>query len=433
MPIGVPKVALRFGRGDDSNVHWLDVYNRLYESRILFLASDLDDELSNQIIGLISYLTMKSKYKDIFLYINSLGGAIGSGFSVYDWMKNVNNRVITCCLGTSASMASFLLCAGEKGFRLALSHSRVMIHQPAGGTRGQGKEIVGDSSQVHNLRIKMTLIYCEITGQKFTTIQEDMARDNYMQAQEAFEYGLVDIKIHKRELGNKSNNLPTYQRLSIINDLERAYRGPTVYAPEYVRVKEIPGTKKRGLFDKKEKDPLRTWETTDSLKLREQFNEFPIRQQFDQFSIRNQLIPNQQFDQFPIRNQLIPNQQLSQFHRRKPIWIADFPLNEIRKPIRLWDLLDEIEEWIRISKIINMAKPKNLDKNFFARKYRNSKTIPEDEKIEFYKCFKKRQEFFNLKRVPVEYKDFKKFEVYKKFRTYLFSDSETFLSDPEPF
>ena len=194
MPIGVPRVGYRF-RGDEEDCQWVDLYNSLYNQSVLFLASDLDDELANQLVGLMTYLTMKNEKKDMFLYINSLGGAIISGFSVYDRMKSIPNRIITCCLGTAASMASFILCSGEYGFRLALPHSRVMIHQPAGGTRGQGLTIRFDSHEVEKLRTKMTILYCQVTGKHFFEIQEDMKRDKFMRAREATEYGIIDLQV----------------------------------------------------------------------------------------------------------------------------------------------------------------------------------------------------------------------------------------------
>ena len=198
MPIGVPRVAYQMTGDDDAQ--WVDLYNRMYRERVLFLGADLDDELSNQLVGIMAFLTIEDPRRDMFIYINSLGGAMVSGFAVYDIICAIPNRVLTLCIGTAASMASFILCAGEPGLRFALPHSRVMIHQPAGGTKGQAAEITRDSKQVTILRERVNYIYAEITCQTIEQIWIDMNRDKFLRPKGAQEYGLVDNVVLELEL-----------------------------------------------------------------------------------------------------------------------------------------------------------------------------------------------------------------------------------------
>merc|ERR1711937_630398 len=132
MPIGVPKVAYRVPGSQQAD--WVDIYNRLYRERIIFLGSEIDDELANQVIGVMLYLDSEDSSKPIYLYINSPGGSVTAGLAIYDTMKYVKSDLVTICVGLAASMGAFLLSAGTKSKRLALPHSRIMIHQPLGGT-----------------------------------------------------------------------------------------------------------------------------------------------------------------------------------------------------------------------------------------------------------------------------------------------------------
>ena len=136
MPIGIPRVPYRLP--GESHAQWVDLYNRLYRDRVLFLGSDLDDELANQMIGILAYLNIENPNERIFLYINSMGGAVMAGVGVFDTMQYVQPPVSTICIGLAASMASFVLAGGDRGNRVILPHGRVMLHQPAAGAEGLG-------------------------------------------------------------------------------------------------------------------------------------------------------------------------------------------------------------------------------------------------------------------------------------------------------
>lgn len=171
---------------------WVDLYNRLYRDRVLFLCQELDDELANQLIGIMLYLNAEEESKGLFLYINSPGGSVTCGIAVYDAMHYVEADVTTICVGTAASMASFVLAGGDRGRRIALPHARIMIHQPEGGSQGQASDVVSESSEVLRIRHQVGRIYAERTGQPLSRISRDMDRDQFMSAREGKEYGLVD-------------------------------------------------------------------------------------------------------------------------------------------------------------------------------------------------------------------------------------------------
>lgn len=190
MPIGIPKVPYRLP--GESYTQWIDIYNRLYRERIIFIGKDIDDELANQIIAVMLYLDSEDSGKDIILYINSPGGYVTSGMAIFDTMQHIKSDVVTICVGLAASMGSFLLTAGTKGKRLALPHSRIMIHQPSGGTRGQASDIEIEAREILRIRNQLNLIYADRTGQPLVKIEKDMDRDFFMSAEEAKEYGLID-------------------------------------------------------------------------------------------------------------------------------------------------------------------------------------------------------------------------------------------------
>jgi len=190
MPIGVPKVAYRVPGSQGAD--WVDIYNRLYRERIVFIGSEIDDELANQVIGVMLYLDSEDSDKPIYLYINSPGGSVISGLAIYDCMQHIESEVITINLGLAASMASFILAAGSKGKRLALPSSRVMIHQPMGGARGQAEDIKVEARQIMRIRDNLVKMYSMMTGQTQDQIVKDLDRDNYLSAQEAADYGLID-------------------------------------------------------------------------------------------------------------------------------------------------------------------------------------------------------------------------------------------------
>ncbi|WP_346016551.1 ATP-dependent Clp protease proteolytic subunit [Chroococcidiopsis sp. CCMEE 29] len=196
MPIGVPKVPYRMP--GEQFTQWIDIYNRLYRERIIFLGRDVDDEIANQIIAVMLYLDSEDPGKDIYLYINSPGGMVTSGMAIYDTMQHIKSDVVTICVGLAASMGSFLLAAGTKGKRLALPHSRIMIHQPSGGTRGQATDIEIEAREILRIRQQLNQIYADNTGQPLSKIEKDMDRDFFMSAEQAKEYGLIDRVIEER-------------------------------------------------------------------------------------------------------------------------------------------------------------------------------------------------------------------------------------------
>ena len=190
MPIGVPKVPFRLP--GEPSAQWVDLYNRLYRERVLFLCQDLIDEISNQLIGVMLYLNGEKSSQDVYIYINSPGGSVTCGIAVYDIMNYIDIEVITLCVGTAASMASFILSGGALGKRMAFPHSRIMIHQPEGGSQGQGSEIISESEEVIRIRRQVARVYSNRTGQNLIQVLQDMDRDKFMSAREAKQYGLVD-------------------------------------------------------------------------------------------------------------------------------------------------------------------------------------------------------------------------------------------------
>ncbi|MFO8040238.1 MAG: ATP-dependent Clp protease proteolytic subunit [Sodalinema sp.] len=190
MPIGVPKVPYQMP--GDTYTQWIDIYNRLYRERIIFIGRDIDDELANQVIAVMLYLASEDPDKDIMVYINSPGGVVSSGMAIYDTMQHIKADVVTICVGLAASMGSFLLAAGTPGKRLALPHSRIMIHQPSGGTRGQASDIQIEAKEILRIRHQLNGIYAANTGQSIEKIEKDMDRDFFLSAEQAKDYGLID-------------------------------------------------------------------------------------------------------------------------------------------------------------------------------------------------------------------------------------------------
>nr|YP_009453573.1 Clp protease proteolytic subunit [Salix arbutifolia]YP_009474884.1 clp protease proteolytic subunit [Salix chaenomeloides]YP_009474963.1 clp protease proteolytic subunit [Salix hypoleuca]YP_009475043.1 clp protease proteolytic subunit [Salix magnifica]YP_009475123.1 clp protease proteolytic subunit [Salix minjiangensis]YP_009475203.1 clp protease proteolytic subunit [Salix paraplesia]YP_009475282.1 clp protease proteolytic subunit [Salix rehderiana]YP_009475361.1 clp protease proteolytic len=191
MPIGVPKVPFRNPGEDSSN--WIDV-NRLYRERLLFLGQDIDSEISNQLIGLMVYLSTESEIKDLYLFINSPGGWVIPGIAIYDTMQFVRPDVQTVCMGLAASMGSFILVGGKITKRLAFPHARVMIHQPiAAFYEAQIGEFVLEAEELLKLREILTRVYAQRTGKPLWVVSEDMERDVFMSAAEAQVHGIVDL------------------------------------------------------------------------------------------------------------------------------------------------------------------------------------------------------------------------------------------------
>nr|YP_009729841.1 ClpP [Caldesia grandis]YP_009729927.1 ClpP [Caldesia parnassifolia]QHW08177.1 ClpP [Caldesia grandis]QHW08262.1 ClpP [Caldesia parnassifolia] len=191
MPVGVPKVPFRIPGDEDAT--WVDL-NRLYRERLLFLGQDIEDEISNQIIGLMVYLNIEDSTRDLFLFINSPGGSVISGIAIYDTMQYVQPVVHTICMGLAASMASFVLVGGEITKRIAFPHARVMIHQPASDFfEAKAGEIFMEAEQIIDLREILTTVYAQRTGAPIWVIAADMERDVFMSATEAQAYGIVDL------------------------------------------------------------------------------------------------------------------------------------------------------------------------------------------------------------------------------------------------
>lgn len=184
----IPTVIEQTNRGERA----YDIYSRLLKDRIIMLGSAIDDNVANSIVSQLLFLAAEDPEKDISLYINSPGGSITAGMAIYDTMQFIKPDVSTICIGMAASMGAFLLAAGKKGKRFALPNSEVMIHQPLGGAQGQATEIEIAAKRILFLRDKLNGILAERTGQPLEVIQKDTDRDNFMTAQKAMEYGLID-------------------------------------------------------------------------------------------------------------------------------------------------------------------------------------------------------------------------------------------------
>jgi ATP-dependent Clp protease protease subunit len=190
----VPIVIEQSGRGERA----YDIYSRLLRERIVFLVGPINDATANLVVAQLLFLESENPDKDIFLYINSPGGSVSSGLSIYDTMQFIKPDVSTLCMGMAASMGSFLLTAGAKGKRIALPNSKIMIHQPSGGAQGQATDIEIHAREIIKTREQLNRIYAERTGQPLDKIAADMERDFYMSADEARAYGLIDQVIEKR-------------------------------------------------------------------------------------------------------------------------------------------------------------------------------------------------------------------------------------------
>ena len=190
----VPVVVEQTNRGERS----YDIYSRLLKDRIVFLGGEIDDDTANIIVAQLLFLEMDDPDQDISLYINSPGGSVTAGMAIYDTMRYLKCEVSTLCVGMAASMGAFLLAAGAKGKRKALPNAEVMIHQPSGGARGQATDIAIQAEQILKTKRKMNQLLSEMTGQPLETVEKDVERDNYMSAEEALAYGLIDEIIKPR-------------------------------------------------------------------------------------------------------------------------------------------------------------------------------------------------------------------------------------------
>ncbi len=191
----VPMVVEQTSRGERS----YDIYSRLLKERVIFMVGPVEDQMANLIVAQLLFLESENPDKDIHLYINSPGGSVTAGLSIYDTMQFIKPDVSTMCLGQAASMGAFLLCGGAKGKRFALPNARTMIHQPSGGAQGQATDIEIQAREIIIIRERLNTLMAEHTGQDLTTIQRDTERDCFMNAQESVAYGLIDEVVSSRD------------------------------------------------------------------------------------------------------------------------------------------------------------------------------------------------------------------------------------------
>ncbi|MFB2538012.1 MULTISPECIES: ATP-dependent Clp endopeptidase proteolytic subunit ClpP [unclassified Acinetobacter] len=190
----VPMVVEQSSRGERS----FDIYSRLLRERVIFLSGEVEDNMANLIVAQMLFLEAENPDKDIHLYINSPGGSVTAGLAIYDTMNFIKPDVVTYCMGQAASMGAFLLSAGTKGKRYCLENARVMIHQPLGGFRGQASDIEIHAREILFIKERLNRLMAEHTGQDYETVARDTDRDNFMTAEAAKEYGLVDKVLTKR-------------------------------------------------------------------------------------------------------------------------------------------------------------------------------------------------------------------------------------------
>jgi len=197
----VPMVVEQTSRGERS----YDIYSRLLKERVIFLVGQVEDHMANLIVAQMLFLESENPDKDIYLYINSPGGSVSAGLAIYDTMRFIKPDISTLCIGQAASMGAFLLTGGTKGKRHCLPNSRMMIHQPLGGFQGQASDIEIHAREIIELKLRLNTMMAENTGQKLKTIEKDTDRDNFMNAEQAVEYGLVDSVLSNRSEIDKSN------------------------------------------------------------------------------------------------------------------------------------------------------------------------------------------------------------------------------------
>ena len=190
----VPMVVEQTARGERA----YDIYSRLLKDRLVFIVGPIDDHVANLVVAQLLFLESENPDKDVHLYINSPGGIVTAGLSIYDTMQFIKPDVSTICIGQAASMGSFLLAGGTKGKRYCLPHSRIMIHQPSGGFQGQASDIDIHAREVLKLKQRLNELLARHTGQSIERIERDSDRDNFMDAEAAVEYGLIDTVLEKR-------------------------------------------------------------------------------------------------------------------------------------------------------------------------------------------------------------------------------------------
>ena len=191
----VPMVVEQTSRGERS----FDIFSRLLKERIIFVSGPVHDGMSTLIVAQLLFLEAENPKKDISMYINSAGGVVTAGMAIYDTMQYIRPKVSTLCVGQAASMGSLLLAAGEKGMRFALPNARVMVHQPSGGFSGQASDIALHAKEILELKDRLNKIYVKHCSQKLSTVEDALDRDNFMTAEEAKDWGLIDEIVQKRE------------------------------------------------------------------------------------------------------------------------------------------------------------------------------------------------------------------------------------------
>jgi len=189
----IPYVVEQTGRGERS----YDIYSRLLKDRIIMLSGEVNDHVASSIVAQLLFLEAQDPDKDIYFYINSPGGVITSGLSMFDTMNYIKPDIVTICIGQAASMGAFLLASGTKGKRYALPNARIMIHQPSGGAQGQSTDIQIQAQEIQRLKDTLNHILAEKTGKKAKQVEKDTERDNFMSSQEAMDYGLIDKVLTK--------------------------------------------------------------------------------------------------------------------------------------------------------------------------------------------------------------------------------------------
>jgi len=191
----IPTVIEKTGRGERA----YDIYSRLLKDRIIMLSGEVEDHMASLIVSQLLFLEAEDPEKDIYLYINSPGGVVTAGMSIFDTMNYIRPDVVTICMGQAASMGAFLLSSGQKGKRFALPHARIMIHQPLGGAQGQATDIEIHAKEILRMKKELNEILAKNTGQTIKKITNDTERDNFMSAKEAVEYGLIDKVLEKKD------------------------------------------------------------------------------------------------------------------------------------------------------------------------------------------------------------------------------------------
>jgi len=189
----IPYVVEQTGRGERS----YDIYSRLLKDRIIMLSGEVNDQVASSIVAQLLFLEAQDPDKDIYFYINSPGGVITSGLSMFDTMNYIKPDIVTICIGQAASMGAFLLASGTKGKRYALPHARIMIHQPSGGAQGQSTDIQIQAQEIQKLKDTLNEVLAERTGKTAKRVEKDTERDNFMSSKEAVEYGLIDKVLTK--------------------------------------------------------------------------------------------------------------------------------------------------------------------------------------------------------------------------------------------